>query len=1468
LGTITLTNVGGGAHQALITRENVTITNAGTIRFAGIQGVYGQIYSENSQPNVQLINRGLIEKAGDANTTGYINAELDQEATGSLSILAGDFYLTNAPTQVSNLQGNLTGSVDARLIIEGGQVEFASNSSVSVPRVRFFRTTADILGTWSTAAGTSSDGSNVDFLSTSPNLGDVSISNSTLSFSGGAGSTAVIDDLQLPSGVIKGSALIVVNGQFVINGGTVGATGEVTSLESRGSMLISAGSVRDAILTNKGTALWSSGTLQFFGSVGGFVNAAGATFTNTFDGIFGSVDNNCLEFVNEGLFVKTGGSGITYLQMLLYNRGTVDIQQGQLFLGCGYATNRIEPPCTNCVVTGPPEFRDPPGDDIDHPLVIPGNYRQTVNGALSVNISSFTPPGTYGVPGVDYGQLIVTGNVTLAGTFGIQLVGGFVPSANQKYMVIDNRGSQPIEGNFIGLLQGQSIPYGNYSFRVSYDGGDGNDVVLTVFQNNSSPTASAGGTYTISEGDSLTLDASGSVDPDGDSLSYSWDLNGDSDFTDATGVAPTVLWSALEVLGIRDGVSQHAVQVRVSDGVNPPVESAITILTVNNAAPTVQVSASVDGFDGVTGQTRSYNLTAIDPSSVDQAADFTYLINWGDGSPIETIVGQHALVAAHVYATLGNYVIAVQATDKDGGSRTATRGVTIRTSELQGTTMAVGGTAANDAYTISRNADGTTRVQRGTLVLPSFVMPAGGINVFGFTGTDTLLINGTGDIESFEISQDVVLWNTSRIQGNSIESRTVNGQGGNDSFLYLSGSATIDGGAGSDALIGPDFPSTWNISASNQGSVANASFIRVENLTGGSNEDQFRFSATGALSGRIDGGAGIDQLDYSLRTSPLTINLATNTASGTTGIANLEQFVGTALASSTFTGPNIANLWEVSGENQFVLNQSYEALAFNNVTGGTASDRFEISPTGRITGSVNGGGGSDTISYEQWSEAISFDLGLLTSTAVGKFASVETFIGGQSQLDQFRGNNVNTTWTIDGSHTGLVGAIRFEAIELLSGGNQVDSFRLTSSESVVSAIDGGAGIDTLSSLSEQNVWELTGLQSGTLNSQLQFSAVESLVGGTQDDIFKFMGGSGFQSINGGAALTADTLDYSFLGTPVVIDLSSSTATFVTGFVGIERFVGTNGNNDQLQGRNANQTWAVGADGNGSVGANQFVGFERILGGTANDTLVMSAAIPAGLVFEGGLGTDSLVGPNAATTWLIDSTGGGSLGTLLFSNIENLTGGTNHDWFKVSEAGRILGNLNGGAGDNSLDYSQWNANVDVNLATRVGTAVTGTITNIAILLGGSGSDLLVASGASSVLVGNGGVDRLVGGSGRNVLIGGMGGDRIEGLGGDDLIVSGRTAFDNDANQLRLILAEWKSTRTYDQRIANLTGNGALDRANANVFLGNTPEDTVFGDEGAVDELLGGTGRDWFFADLEDQLLDRVSVGINAERVDQA
>ncbi len=54
---------------------------------------------------------------------------------------------------------------------------------------------------------------------------------------------------------------------------------------------------------------------------------------------------------------------------------------------------------------------------------------------------------------------------------------------------------------------------------------------------NTPPTANAGGPYQLGEGASLSLDASLSSDPDSDPLSYTWDVNGDSVFGDATGVS-------------------------------------------------------------------------------------------------------------------------------------------------------------------------------------------------------------------------------------------------------------------------------------------------------------------------------------------------------------------------------------------------------------------------------------------------------------------------------------------------------------------------------------------------------------------------------------------------------------------------------------------------------------------------------------------------------------------------------------------------------------------------------------------------------------------------------------------------------------------------------------------------------------------------------------------------------------------
>src|SRR5207249_3651468 len=93
------------------------------------------------------------------------------------------------------------------------------------------------------------------------------------------------------------------------------------------------------------------------------------------------------------------------------------------------------------------------------------------------------------------------------------------------------------------------------------------------------PIASAGGSYRVLVGDSLTLDASATLNPSGAPLTYSWDVNGDSVFGDASGINPTLTWSQLMALGI-SGPGGALVTVRVDDGHSATPSFARTTLTV------------------------------------------------------------------------------------------------------------------------------------------------------------------------------------------------------------------------------------------------------------------------------------------------------------------------------------------------------------------------------------------------------------------------------------------------------------------------------------------------------------------------------------------------------------------------------------------------------------------------------------------------------------------------------------------------------------------------------------------------------------------------------------------------------------------------------------------------------------------------------------------------------------------------
>ena len=256
---------------------------------------------------------------------------------------------------------------------------------------------------------------------------------------------------------------------------------------------------------------------------GGDLLISGGNLTNTAtgvidvqtDGVFGG--SGCPELINQGLFVKSGGEGVTDLQMDLFNSGTVEVQRGILNVGCGYVQTAGSTVATRGNLTGTIEIQggavqgNVPADytvsgqlnvsPSPAPVVPANTYTQTSTGVLHEQIAGHTGLGVYGTPGTDYGQLVVNGDVALNGSLQVQVLSPFRPTLGQQYLVVDNRGTNAIGGSFASLPEGAIVWAGIYGFSVSYAGGDGNDFVLTMDQvANTPPVADAGGPYSVPEG--------------------------------------------------------------------------------------------------------------------------------------------------------------------------------------------------------------------------------------------------------------------------------------------------------------------------------------------------------------------------------------------------------------------------------------------------------------------------------------------------------------------------------------------------------------------------------------------------------------------------------------------------------------------------------------------------------------------------------------------------------------------------------------------------------------------------------------------------------------------------------------------------------------------------------------------------------------------------------------------------------
>lgn len=269
------------------------------------------------------------------------------------------------------------------------------------------------------------------------------------------------------------------NGTAVLNG-VVSGDGDVVKTGSGTAVLNGANTFRGGTTVTQGTLVGDTASLP--GAISNnalvvFDQAVNATRTN---GITGS-----------GSLVKTGTGTLT-LATAVTCGGTTTVSNGTLHLSGSLAGpvvvagGRLRGTGTVGNAATIDGGLHEPGDSTGIMTVL-GSYTLRTGGTLRIDIN-----GTTAGSGHDQVRAAGTGGVvTLAGALEVVATNG--PAVGTSCVIITNLGTAPVSGGFAGKPQHFIFASSGSWWQIRYDGGDGNDVVLTVVPRPAAPVAGAPG---------------------------------------------------------------------------------------------------------------------------------------------------------------------------------------------------------------------------------------------------------------------------------------------------------------------------------------------------------------------------------------------------------------------------------------------------------------------------------------------------------------------------------------------------------------------------------------------------------------------------------------------------------------------------------------------------------------------------------------------------------------------------------------------------------------------------------------------------------------------------------------------------------------------------------------------------------------------------------------------------------------